>query len=161
MVQSVSCLQRILSRFPTTCMWQYDLELRSPTLKNDKYHPFIMMINCTDLYDPGAYGSFCILPTIFFYYVTVRPWPLTIDSENKKALSLIMLINFTKLSDPGANGSFCILPTISYYVTIRPWPLTMKNSRHHPLSCWSNVPRCKILIEANGSAYKARNGRRY
>ena len=62
--QSVSCLQRIQSRFLS--MWQY------------QHLPLIMVINCTKLYDPGVYSSLCILPT-FSYYVTIRPWPLTTD----------------------------------------------------------------------------------
>ena len=35
MIQSVSCLQCILSCFPT--MWQYDLDLWPPTLKNNSF----------------------------------------------------------------------------------------------------------------------------
>ena len=145
-VQSVSCLQRILSRFPTmwqydldlwlttlknnrhlpinadplnrvldlgtngsVCilhtmypvrlsrftMWQYDIDLCSPTLKNKRVLPLIMLMNCTKLYDPGTLGSFRILLTTFFYNVTVRPWPLITDFERNRHLPLIMLINCT------------------------------------------------------------------
>ena len=37
------------------------------TLKNNKVPPLTMMIKCTKLYDPEAYGSVSILPTRFFY----------------------------------------------------------------------------------------------
>ena len=63
MVQFVSCLQCILPRFPA--MWQYDLDLWPPTLKNNSRLPLIMIINCTKFYDPEAHGSFCILLTMY------------------------------------------------------------------------------------------------
>ena len=44
MVQSVSCLQCILPRFPT--MWQYNLYLGPLILKNNRYFPLNMVINC-------------------------------------------------------------------------------------------------------------------
>ena len=64
--QFVSCLQRIQSRFLT--MWQY------------QHLPLIMVINYTNLCDPGAYSSLCILPTLS-YYVTIQLWPVTTDLE--------------------------------------------------------------------------------
>ena len=64
--QSVSCLQRIQSRFLS--MWQY------------QHLPLIMVINYTNLCDPGAYSSLCILPTLS-YYVTIQLWPVTTDLE--------------------------------------------------------------------------------
>ena len=76
-VQSVSWLQR----FPT--MWQYNLDLWPLILKNNTHLPLIMVINCTKLYDHGAYGSFCILPKPFSFYVTIRPWSLTSDLEKQ------------------------------------------------------------------------------
>ena len=110
------------------------------TLNNNKHLPLIMSINCTKLKHPGAFGSACILPTMypvtFFYYVTIRFDLLHPTLKNNRHLSLIMLINCIKLYDPGAFGSVCILPTtFSYYVTIRLWPKTsdFKNKRHLPL----------------------------
>ena len=74
LIQSVSCLQHILSCFPT--MWQFDLDLWPPTIKITKLLPLIMVINCTKLYDSGAWTvSFCPLPTKCPYYVMIRPWP--------------------------------------------------------------------------------------
>ena len=47
MIQSVSCLQYILPCFHT--MWQYNLDLWPPILKNDRHFPLFMLINCTKL----------------------------------------------------------------------------------------------------------------
>ena len=72
-LHSESCLQH----FPTT---MYVTKRLWPlTLKNDRHLSLIMVINCTKLYDPGAYGSFCILPTRFSYYVSIQPLPFTND----------------------------------------------------------------------------------
>ena len=87
MLHSVSCLQR----FPT--MWQYNLDHWPPILKNDRHLPLFTVINCTMLYDPGAYGSFGILPTTFSYYVTIRAWPLTSALKNNRHVPLIMWSN--------------------------------------------------------------------
>ena len=120
--------------FPT--MWQYKLELWPSTLKNEEHLPPIMVINCINLYVPGAYGSFCIppsFPTMWQYDLDL--WPPTL--KNNRHLSLIMLINCTKLQDPGlmVQSVSClqwILPS-SYYVAIKPWPMIFKNNRHLPL----------------------------
>jgi hypothetical protein len=44
-------------------------------MKNKRVLPLIIAINCTKLYDPGAYGSVYILPTKFSYYIMPRLWP--------------------------------------------------------------------------------------
>ena len=43
----------------------HDLDLESFSYHGDK-------LNCIKLYNPGAFGSVCILPTTFSYYVTIR-----------------------------------------------------------------------------------------
>ena len=72
-----------LQHFPK--MWQYELDLWPPNLKNNRHLSLIMLINCTMLWDPGTNGSVCILPTTFSYYVTIRPWPWTSDLEKQQA----------------------------------------------------------------------------
>ena len=128
MVQSVSCLQDILSLFPT--MWKYDLDLWPPALQNFKHLPLIMVINCIKLYDPGAYGSFSILPTTFSYYGTIRPWPLTSDLENlSSCYQVVWSWSWRFILYPAYN--------VFLYVIIRPWPLTtnlekqLSSSSHH------------------------------
>ena len=73
-VYSVICLERV----PT--MWEYDLELWSPPLKNSRHLALIMVINGTKMNDPVAYSSFSILPTTSSYCdnttfpFNLRPW---------------------------------------------------------------------------------------
>ena len=79
----------------------------------------IMVINCPKLYNPEAYGSFCIPPTTFSFYVTIQP--LISDLKNNRHLTLIKVINCTKLYDPGYYGSDLISPKrFCYLVSIRP-----------------------------------------
>ena len=78
MVQYVSSLKFILPRFPT--MWKFNLDLWPTILNNKMRLPRIMVINCTELYDPGAYRSLYPDYNVFVQYdsTTVtfdqRPW---------------------------------------------------------------------------------------
>ena len=105
-VQSVSCLQRILLRFPT--MWQYDIELWPPTLKNDKHIPLII--------------------------VTIRPWPPMLKTMGIFLSSCwlnvpsCMILELMVQSESCYNVSRHVF--LLLYVIIRPWPLTLKNNRH-------------------------------
>ena len=81
MVQFSFCLLCILPRFPP--MWQYDFDVWPPTLKKHYASFLTMLINCSRLYVPGAYDSFCILPTTFptkwQYYLDL--WPATLQNN--------------------------------------------------------------------------------
>ena len=97
MVQPVSCLQCILSRFPT--MWRYNLDLWPSTLKNDRHLPLFTVINCTKLYDPGANGWFSILPTTFSYYVKYDRdlWLPTLKNNSRFLLSCWAYVSICKM----------------------------------------------------------------
>ena len=121
------------------------------TLNNNRHimHlPLIMVINCTKLCDPGAFSSFCILPTFYIpsmWQYNLDLWLLTL--KNNRHLSLIMLINCTKQYNPGTNGSVCIYPaynvSFSYYVTIQSWLLTSDFEKY-----W-DLPLIMVFINCN------------
>ena len=70
--------------YPVTFSYYVTIQLWPLILKNQKHFSLIVVIYCIMLYDPGAYGLFCILSTTFCYYVTIRPWPLTPTLKNNK-----------------------------------------------------------------------------
>ena len=73
-LHSVSCLHH----FPT--MWQEDLW---PLTSLKKRHiPLVMVINCTKLYDPGAYSSF-LSRLQRFTTMWQQPSPLTSNLEKQ------------------------------------------------------------------------------
>ena len=103
-VQSLSCLQGFSTK------WCYSLDLSPLTLKNNRVPPILMVIKCTKLYDPEAYGSVSIPPTSFStkWCYSLDLWPLTLIIN--RVPPLMMMI---KLYDPEAYDSVSILPTSS------------------------------------------------
>ena len=129
-------------------MWQYNLDLWSPTLVNNKYLTLIIVINCTKMFDPGSHSSTCILPTMFFYYVTISPWPLTTDLEKEWTSISQYADQLYQVVRSCTYTSFCILPTTfsslwqyDHFL----WSLTLKTLSIFLSSWWSIVPSCMIL----------------
>ena len=94
MVQSVSCLQRILSRFHT--MWQYNcnLDIWPLSFKTNKH----FVSSWWSIYQVIWFWSlwFILYPAYnVSFYVTIRPWPSKTDLENNLLLSVILLIKCT------------------------------------------------------------------
>ena len=125
--------------YPVTFFYYVTIrfDLLHPTLKNNRHLSLIMLINWTKLYDPGAFGSVCILPTTFSYYVTIRLWPKTSDFKNKRHLPLIMLIKCSRTSRFGLQGPDRQTDRrmTRYHNTSRQGR-TYKNERHYLLHHW-------------------------
>ena len=135
-------------RLPT--MWQYDLDLWPPTLKNNRHFPFIMLNNWTKLCDPGAYESFWILPATVF---TMWQYNLDLSSTTLKNYRHIpfrhadQLYKGCKIVELKVQSVFylqCILPhfpCMSQY-DLDLLPQILKNNRHLSLIM---LIKCKKL----------------
>jgi hypothetical protein len=130
-------------------LWPWPL-----TLKNNRVLPLMMVINCTRLYDPGAYSLVVILLTRFSpskkYYDL---WALTLKNNMVLPVMMVVYVIPSCMILELTIWSLSVLPTRYCYDL----DLGLKNNWVLPLRWSSIIPSCmtwNLCSTSIGPAYK-------
>jgi hypothetical protein len=136
-------LNALVSILPTCYFYEMTLWPWPLTLKSNTVLPLIMVMKCTKLYDPAAYGSVSILPTRFFYKVMLRSWLLTPDLE-KHGNEMYQIIWSCSLRLGFYPAYKIFLQSYATILTFDPWPWKALGSSSHSDQVYQVVWSCNL-----------------